>query len=330
MKQTDAVQLAFKREADPRRPAQPRQDDRLGGSRLRLCRPGGPTCSRACSRRPSDACGSSSSTPIPSRTASPPRCTRRVVAALRGAGHEVDDCDLYAEGFDPVLSREERRAYHDVPGNIGCRSRPMSRRLKAAEALVLVFPVWNFGFPAILKGFFDRVFLPGVSLRARRRPGTRRARATSRRLVAVTTYGGSRLRALLARRPAAPRRRPRMIRAAVRPFARCPLPRPLRHEQRHAGAPAPPSCAGRGDAALHDAERLQPSASTILTRRGHDQPATPIVSRRTVACDTPPPRRSAISSCMSRGCTAHARRACSRGWDSFPGQEQVLEALAGP
>jgi NAD(P)H dehydrogenase (quinone) len=36
-------------------------------------------------------------------------------------------------------------------------------RVLAAQALVLVFPVWNFGFPAILKGFFDRVFLPGVS-----------------------------------------------------------------------------------------------------------------------------------------------------------------------
>ena len=39
----------------------------------------------------------------------------------------------------------------------------MSSGCSAAEALVLSFPVWNFGYPAILKGFFDRVFLPGVS-----------------------------------------------------------------------------------------------------------------------------------------------------------------------
>ena len=38
-------------------------------------------------------------------------------------------------------------------------------RLLAAEALVLVYPVWNEGFPAILKGFFDRVFIPGVSFK---------------------------------------------------------------------------------------------------------------------------------------------------------------------
>ena len=40
-----------------------------------------------------------------------------VVRHLRRAGHEVDDCDLYAEGFDPVLSRAERLGYHDVPSN---------------------------------------------------------------------------------------------------------------------------------------------------------------------------------------------------------------------
>ena len=42
---------------------------------------------------------------------------QEVLRNLRAAGHEVDDCDLYAEGFNPVLSREERLGYHDVPGN---------------------------------------------------------------------------------------------------------------------------------------------------------------------------------------------------------------------
>jgi NAD(P)H dehydrogenase (quinone) len=74
-----------------------------------------------------------------------------VVQALRRAGHDVDDCDLYAEGFSPVLTREERLGYHEVPAN---RS-PVDgyvERLLWAEALVICTPVWNFGFPAILKG----------------------------------------------------------------------------------------------------------------------------------------------------------------------------------
>ena len=86
----------------------------------------------------------------------------RVVAALRKAGHEVDDCDLYAEGFNPVLSREERLNYHDTSIN-QLPVKPYVERLQRADALVFCFPVWCFGLPAILKGWFDRVLMPGVS-----------------------------------------------------------------------------------------------------------------------------------------------------------------------
>ncbi|NKF34484.1 NAD(P)H-dependent oxidoreductase, partial [Pseudomonas sp. BGM005] len=42
---------------------------------------------------------------------------KQTLESLRKAGHEVDACDLYAEKFDPVLSRHDRLAYHDYPGN---------------------------------------------------------------------------------------------------------------------------------------------------------------------------------------------------------------------
>ena len=141
-------------------------------------------------------------------------------AALHGAtvetlgrgGHEVDDCDLYAEGFNPVLSREERINYHDASV---CR-KPVEayvERLLAAEALVLHFPVWNFGYPAILKGFFDRVFLPGVTFDLK--DGRVLPRLTRiRRVAAISTYGGTRLRAMLAGDP--PRKAvTRVLRAQV-------------------------------------------------------------------------------------------------------------------
>jgi putative NADPH-quinone reductase len=124
---------------------------------------------------------------------------RATVGALEARGWEVDDCDLYAEGFDPVMSEAERRAYHDVPANVGPVA-PYVERLLAADTLVMVFPVWNFGYPAILKGFLDRVFLPGVSFRlegGRVVPNLTHVE----RLAAVTTYGGTRVRALLAGDP---------------------------------------------------------------------------------------------------------------------------------
>lgn len=84
------------------------------------------------------------------------------LAGLRAAGHEVDLCDLYAEGFNPVLGAEERRGYHDIPANRAPVEEYVAR-LERAEALVLSFPTWCFGLPAILKGWMDRVLLPGVS-----------------------------------------------------------------------------------------------------------------------------------------------------------------------
>ena len=79
------------------------------------------------------------------------------------------------------------------------------------------FPVWNYGYPAILKGFFDRVFLPGVSFKladGKVWP----ALHNIRKLAAVTTYGGSRFRAMLMGDP--PRKLiKRMLRATVKPGA---------------------------------------------------------------------------------------------------------------
>lgn len=124
---------------------------------------------------------------------------RRVVDTLTGRGWQVDDCDLYAEGFNPVLSPDERRAYHDTTRNqVAVQS--YVDRLQAADALILCFPVWNFGFPAILKGYFDRVFVPGVSFHLA--DGKVAPALTNiRKLAAVTTYGGTRLRAFLAGDP---------------------------------------------------------------------------------------------------------------------------------
>ena len=118
-----------------------------------------------------------------------------VVDRLRARNWEVDDCDLNAEGFNPVLSNAERRDYHEVGPNIAPVADYVAR-VRAADALVMVFPVWNFGYPAILKGFLDRVFLPGVSFRLEN--GKVRPNLTQiKKLAAVTTYGGTRLRALL-------------------------------------------------------------------------------------------------------------------------------------
>jgi putative NADPH-quinone reductase len=123
-----------------------------------------------------------------------------IVQALGTGGHEVDALSLYDEQFDAVLSRAERLAYHHVPENVTEGLRPFVDRLRAADAMVFVHPVWNYGYPAILKGYFDRVFLPGVSFmmdgggdRGKLRPNL----TNIKKVAFVTSYGGNRWRTML-------------------------------------------------------------------------------------------------------------------------------------
>lgn len=125
-----------------------------------------------------------------------------VLETLQSNGHEPDLVDLYAENFDPVLSREGRLRYHDIPDNVTPELKPYVDRLMAAEAIIFVFPVWNYGFPAILKGFIDRVFLPGVAfvLEGGDAPdkGTLKSNLTHLKKAAfITSYGGDHLRTWL-------------------------------------------------------------------------------------------------------------------------------------
>ena len=112
----------------------------------------------------------------------------KVIEALRSGGHEVDDLDLYAEKFDPVLSPQMFRDYIDVNAN----TREVDayvRRLRAAEALVLVYPVWFDGLPAILEGYFQRVFLPGVAMVIDEKGQFHPNLQNLKRIAAICAYG---------------------------------------------------------------------------------------------------------------------------------------------
>ncbi|WP_117191743.1 NAD(P)H-dependent oxidoreductase [Rhizobium terrae] len=133
--------------------------------------------------------------------------------SLQKAGHEVDDCNLYAEGFDPVMSRHDRMIYHTYPDNLAL-VKPYVDRLQKAEGLVIVTPVWNFGWPAMLKGYFDRVWLPGITFELKDGVLTRKLHID--KVAVITTYGATRWRAFLAGDP--PRKlAKRVLRAQTNP-----------------------------------------------------------------------------------------------------------------
>jgi putative NADPH-quinone reductase len=112
----------------------------------------------------------------------------QALAGLERAGHTVDLMDLYAEGFDPLLTTEGRRHYHDIPQNReGLEG--IIGRLQRAEALVVQFPTWCFGPPAMLKGFFDRVLMPGVAFDISDPAHVRPMMTNIRKIAGIVTYG---------------------------------------------------------------------------------------------------------------------------------------------
>jgi NAD(P)H dehydrogenase (quinone) len=119
-----------------------------------------------------------------------------VIETLNAGGHEVDALNLYADDFEARLGRDERIGYEEVPANLTPVVLPYVERLRAAEAIVFVHPVWNYGYPAILKGYFDRIFLPGVSF-VLENGGVTPNLKNIKRAAFVCTYGGDRWRTML-------------------------------------------------------------------------------------------------------------------------------------
>ncbi|MCM1969150.1 NAD(P)H oxidoreductase [Streptomyces sp. G1] len=88
---------------------------------------------------------------------------RRAVARLEADGHTVDVLDLHAEGFDPRMGTEDEPDWSDPDKEYSAETRAHMDRIAAAEILVVVFPLWWFGLPAILKGWIDRVWNNGFA-----------------------------------------------------------------------------------------------------------------------------------------------------------------------
>ncbi len=120
-----------------------------------------------------------------------------VIAELGSGGHEVRHHDLWAENFNPLFTPYERLNHvGDVAEKL--QHLPELRQhiedLQWCDTLVLVYPTWWSGQPAMLKGWFDRVLMNGVAWvlpegAARIRP----LLTNVRRLVVVTTHGSSKL-----------------------------------------------------------------------------------------------------------------------------------------
>jgi NAD(P)H dehydrogenase (quinone) len=88
--------------------------------------------------------------------------TDRYVQAAKTAGHEVRELRLGTLSFDPIL----REGYQQVQP-LEADLLKAQADIKWAEHLTFVYPIWWGAIPALLKGFFDRTFLPGFAFKYR-------------------------------------------------------------------------------------------------------------------------------------------------------------------
>ncbi|MGR3808825.1 NAD(P)H dehydrogenase (quinone) [Pasteurella testudinis DSM 23072] len=84
-----------------------------------------------------------------------------IAAASKKCGSEVVIRDLYRMGFNPILSHEELQGSYQ--GIVPAEIRHEQHLILQADLITLVYPLWWMGFPAILKGYLDRVLTHGFA-----------------------------------------------------------------------------------------------------------------------------------------------------------------------
>jgi putative NADPH-quinone reductase len=86
---------------------------------------------------------------------------------LRTAGHEVEIADLHGEGFDPVMTPADEPDWSDSRKRYSDAVLREQARIARNDALAFVFPVWWWSLPAMLKGWFDRVWAKDIAFTLR-------------------------------------------------------------------------------------------------------------------------------------------------------------------
>jgi NAD(P)H dehydrogenase (quinone) len=116
----------------------------------------------------------------------------RAEAGLHAAGYDVTVLDLYAVGFRAAMSDTERQAYHGETPLLDPLAAEHAQLVQSASALVFVYPTWWSGLPAILKGWLERVLVPGVGFVFNEGGKVRPGLTNIRHLVGISTYGSPR------------------------------------------------------------------------------------------------------------------------------------------
>lgn len=84
-----------------------------------------------------------------------------VIKQLKENKHEVEVRDLYAINFNPVLSLKDFSMLGE--GKVSEDIKVEQDFITWADAIIIVHPTWWNSFPAMLKGYMDKILLPGFA-----------------------------------------------------------------------------------------------------------------------------------------------------------------------
>lgn len=85
-----------------------------------------------------------------------------VKSGLAQGNHEIDLIHLDQDNFNPVMTAADLKGFRDKQP-VDPKVIEYSNRIKSADHLVFIFPIWWELMPAMTKGFIDKVIFPGVA-----------------------------------------------------------------------------------------------------------------------------------------------------------------------
>lgn len=86
--------------------------------------------------------------------------TKAIKETAESKGHSVIEIDLITDGFNPVMTAEDLKAWGQGQ-SVDPLVKKYQKAIENVDILVFPFPIWWGNMPAVLKGFCDKVLLPG-------------------------------------------------------------------------------------------------------------------------------------------------------------------------
>lgn len=88
-----------------------------------------------------------------------------VISHMEKGGIDYQIIDLYTSGFNPVANFDTIDTYDEYAWSSDPQVKGWQQAIRATDDLIIIYPTWWQNVPAILKGFYDRVFTPGVAFK---------------------------------------------------------------------------------------------------------------------------------------------------------------------